>query len=415
MSSQRRSRKSTWLAPALGAGLGTAAAGLGYGSLSPLAHQLGMSAGQYIKRVTGFGEYQIRSNALYEGAQVPFVRNDPLINGTTVSHKEFIMDVVTSDTIGDFKSQQFDLNVALRSTFPWLSQISANYEEYSLEGCLLCFRSMSADALNSTNTSLGTIIMATQYNTYQPVFSNKAEMEAHAYSMSGRPSEDLVHPIECDPHQSTITTFFTRTGSVPDSADQRLYDVGRFEIATTGFQAASVNIGELHITYQVTLGKPRMYTGLGRGTTYWHGVNMAGFSGSQPFGTLPMPAVGTTSNFTPPDQSYVVDGANTLFVLNMPQSAQPLVFCIQAFHEFNAVTALSYAFDVTGGIDVTAGYMGDNGIIPESTIQSVKHTKYSVVRSDGSYAPMVVRIGMPTGIGASAQPVNLFISQYPVY
>jgi len=42
-----------------------------------------------------------------------------------------------------------------------------------------------------------------------------------------------------------------------------MYDLCNFQIATMGFQGTSVNIGELYITYQVSLRKPKLYAALG--------------------------------------------------------------------------------------------------------------------------------------------------------
>ena len=58
-----------------------------------------------------------------------------------------------------FKIDSYLINAANPKTFPWLSQIAANYEQYDIEGMVF-----SADALNSTKTALGTVMMATQYD-----------------------------------------------------------------------------------------------------------------------------------------------------------------------------------------------------------------------------------------------------------
>jgi hypothetical protein len=39
--------------------------------------------------------------------------------------------------------------------FPWLSNIAQNFESYKLRGLVFEFKSMSGDALTSTNTALG--------------------------------------------------------------------------------------------------------------------------------------------------------------------------------------------------------------------------------------------------------------------
>lgn len=270
MSSRRKWQKSQWLGPALGAGLSAGATAAGVGSLAPAGSMFGGWLGDLIKTYTGFGEYHVGQNALYEGSQAPYVRNHDYTNGTLISHKEYVMDVITSSTVGAFKIQSFALNPGQSSTCEFLAQIASNYEQYVIEGMLFVFRSMSADALNSTNTALGTVIMATDYNSLDAPFGSKAEMESTQYSMSGRPSSNMIHPIECDPSKTPLDMLYVRTGARPVGSDPRFYDLGNFQLATQGFQAASVNIGELWITYQVALLKPRLYASLGLFNDYYH-------------------------------------------------------------------------------------------------------------------------------------------------
>lgn len=408
-------QKSRWLGPALGAGIGTGLVASGFGELAPSGRRFGGWLGNVIKTATGFGEYNIRQNSLYEGAQVPFVENRPTVNGTTISHREYVMDVITSPVPGAFHSEQFYINPALSTTFEWMAQIAANYEEYILEGMLFVFRSMSADALNSTNTALGNVVMATQYNTYQPIFSNKAEMESHAYSMSCKPSQDMVHPIECDPHQSSITTFFTRNGLVPDGADRRLYDVGRFEIATCGFQAASVNIGELHITYQVTLMKPRLWSALGRGQPYYHGFNTTWLDATEPLGTLPMQK--TASSTFEPTITYGTPGATVPIHINFLRISSPQIYKIDCYQQDGGIpikTGIS-STAVTNCQDVTTGYIATNLNQPESSLAATYHHWQRIVKTDGDYkqAEIILQAILDPAVGGAQGEVHLFITQLP--
>jgi len=204
--------------------------------------------------VRGSGDYTIDGNS----QQVP-----QFASGRTfrISHREYIQDVESS--IG-FVNSTFPLNPANAACFPWLSNIALNFQEYIVHGMVFQFVSTSADALNSTNTALGTVIMGTDYNAANLPYASKQAAENAEFTVSCRPSMSLRHAIECDPHQSPIGELYIRTGAQPSDTDIRLYDLGRFQIATQGMQAASVNIGELWVTYQVALFKPRLFSALGR-------------------------------------------------------------------------------------------------------------------------------------------------------
>lgn len=229
---------------------------------------LGRTAGKHLAHLFGFGDYQVKENIFLNGT-LPEVHNVPTGGGTIVRFQEYLGDVFTSATIGGFRTQEFLINPANPNTFPWLSQLAANYEQYSFEGLVFEFRSTSADALNSTNTALGTVMMATQYDVADTSFASKSEMLNYEFSNSVKPSDSCLHMIECAPKQSTLSELYTNAGGTnPAGTDPRFYNLGRFTIATTGFQAASVNVGELHCTYQVRLLKPKLYDTLGFSNEY---------------------------------------------------------------------------------------------------------------------------------------------------
>lgn len=283
----RKRARSTWLAPMLSAGFGAGASALGYAPLAPYARGFGSYLGQKFKDITGYGAYTVRKNVL--AGEVPSVGNSSMVEGgLTVSHREYLGDVITHATAGEFASYSLMINPGNPQCWEWLAQIACNYEQWVPEGILFCFKSKSSDSLNSVNTALGTVVMATQYDPYAKPFHNKAEMMSYEYCSSGLPSEDIIHMIECDPNQSPISTLDVR-GPTHTHGDARFADLGLFTIATSGFQGTNVNIGELWVTYQVTLLKPKLYSALGRYNDYFNyqsapGVNV-GTKGSSLLGS----------------------------------------------------------------------------------------------------------------------------------
>lgn len=227
-----------------------------------LGSRLGEMGGGLISRITGLGDYTVKKNVFAAG-NLPEVVN-PSHGGTVIRFQEYLRDVFTSSVAGAFKIETFLINAANAVTFPFLSQIAMEYEQYEFEGLLFQFKSMSADALNSVNTALGSVMMATQYDVSDPIFTSKTEMLNYEFSTSCKPSISNLHMIECAPNQTAQSLFYTlNTSAVPAGNDPRLYHLGNFSIATTGFQGTNVNIGELHCTYQVRLLKPKLYSNLG--------------------------------------------------------------------------------------------------------------------------------------------------------
>jgi len=215
-------------------------------------------------KALGFGDYAkagfaVKKNSLLNGGNDPPVVRNAKDGRFILRHREYIQDIITG-AAGAFSVQNLPINPGIQRTFPWLAEVAQAFEQYRLRGMLFEFKSTSGDALNSTNTALGSIIMATEYDSSRPLFTSKQQMENHQFASSARQSCSMLHPIECDRSQTPITDLYIRTGLPSDSSDNdtdlRMSDWGNFQIATTGQQAASVNIGELWVTYEIELLKP---------------------------------------------------------------------------------------------------------------------------------------------------------------
>ena len=135
---------------------------------------------------------------------------------------------------------------------------------------------------------------ATQYDLLATPFTNKVEMLSYEYSSSGLPSESIIHMIECDPAQTPVNTLDIRSPSAT-SGDPRFADLGVFTIATQGFQGTNVNIGELWVTYQCTLIKPKLYSSLGKYNDYFRLVS-TGSEMDVILSGYPLGVLGTTAN-----------------------------------------------------------------------------------------------------------------------
>lgn len=256
---------------------------LGGTLFGPVGAAVGGLAGGALAGFLGLGDYEIKENVFLHG-RLPQMINDTPSGGTIIRHQEYLGDVITSTTPGAFSIRSFPLNPAEEQTHPWLAQIAANYEEYEYEGLVFQFRSTSANALNSTNTALGTVMMATNYDAADPLFSSKAEMLNYEFSCSAKPSESLLHMVECAPNQTVLGHRYTRPGLPPAGTDIRFFDLGNFQIATTGFQGSGVNIGELHCTYQVRLLKPKLFVALGNDINVAGAASVSGVSAAAPLG-----------------------------------------------------------------------------------------------------------------------------------
>jgi len=220
---------------------------------SKIGGWLGGKIHRGISTIFGSGDYRMVGKGMNSVTGPPQFMSRS--RNVVVSHREYLKDISGST---DFTIQSIALNPGLDSFAPWMKNIANNFEEWRMLGCVFMFKSTSAAALNSTNTALGTVIMATQYDSTDPIFTDKRTMENHEFASSTMPFESVLHAVECKPSQTSISnTLYVRNSAPPEDADIRLYDLGVFSLATVGMQEACV-IGELWVTYEIEFLKPRL-------------------------------------------------------------------------------------------------------------------------------------------------------------
>jgi hypothetical protein len=233
--------------------------------------------------ISGFGDYKVQSNTLMTGGlDPPTVVNSIDQGGVIVRHREYLQDI--SATIA-FTINNFSLNPGIVSTFPWLSSIAQHFEQYRFRGVLFEFKTLSSDTVlsSATSSALGSVIMATQYNALSPAFPDKFTMENYEFANSSKPSNSFIHPVECQRGQTSISELYVRGEAAPANSDIRLYDMGVFSIATVGMQAASGVAGELWVTYELELYKPKISNPINLSVPFDHFRMTASGTNTNPF------------------------------------------------------------------------------------------------------------------------------------
>lgn len=231
--------------------------GARFGTLGKLAGR-GLGAG--LSAITGYGNYTVKKNSLGKVSasvdMVPqFVKNEHSIR---VTHREFISDIAvpTSATAFNMLYAQ-KINPGNSVMFPWLARMAKQYSQYKIHGMVFTFKTMTSDY--SANGPLGTVMMATNYDAIERVFANKIELENSEFAVSCKPSESLIHAIECDPKYTTLEMLYIRDSSydTSDTSDRRFYDFGTFQLATSGLPGVVGSVmGEFWVSYDIELCKP---------------------------------------------------------------------------------------------------------------------------------------------------------------
>jgi hypothetical protein len=181
--------------------------------------------------------------------QVPVMHNDT--DKVTFSHREYIGEISSSAAFAIQTRQE--INPTNQELFPYLAGIAACFQQFRFKGLVFEFKSTSADALNSTNTALGAILMAAQYRTGSPAFTSKVEMMNEMWSVDTKPSLNAFLPIECAPKETPMSLLYTDNSD----GDPKFSTLATITVASNGSQAAAI-VGELWVTYEIELYKPKL-------------------------------------------------------------------------------------------------------------------------------------------------------------
>ena len=219
------------------------------------------------KVMGGHGSYAVNDAIAGGSPGDPVPTFAPSSDGTrvTISHKEYISDIFGPGAPGFFQNTQYALNPAIERTFPWLSQIAAQYQEYTFSQLIFTFKSTVTD-FNSGTGQVGTMVMVTQYNPSDEAFSDKMTMLESDLASSGKVSGHVLHGVECDPSKlSGSIGKYTRVGPPQGTQDIKTYDLGNLNVAICNIPANFFNqsLGELHVSYTVELRKPKQFSSKG--------------------------------------------------------------------------------------------------------------------------------------------------------
>lgn len=224
-----------------------------------------------VAEIIGAGDYaelptSVHNNTIMGINDSPEVASVPEMHSRKgafrFTHREYIGDIPMTVA---FKVNTFELDPTYAPTFPWLSTTAPTFQEWKLLGCVFEFVSLSANAISGTNAGMGSVSMSTRYDLLQLPPTSKAEILNMEDAVSGKPTEDMMLPIECDPEQTPTQPLYVKLPYI--RTDQKWYMFGHVDVATSGASADYPAAGELWVTYDILFLKPRLPTG---GAHYSH-------------------------------------------------------------------------------------------------------------------------------------------------
>jgi hypothetical protein len=256
--------------------------GGGVGSMFglPYAKGIGKWLGSGIGSIFGSGDYQMvgsqpEYNLLTNGAQIPKFSTTRQTN--IVSHREYLGDITGTTA---FTNRKFPINPGSAITFPWLSSIAQNYQQYKIHGLIFEFRPLITDFV--TSGAPGVVVMATNYNADEPIYNTKQEMENSEYAVSVKPTCNLMHGVECASSQTPLSELYVRPGGIASNLDLKFTDLGNFQFASQGNPTQL--LGELWCSYTIEFFKPILPNDIG-GNIQSVTTQLTNVSNANPLGT----------------------------------------------------------------------------------------------------------------------------------
>jgi hypothetical protein len=223
----------------------------------------------------------------------------PSMNGrksAIVSHSEYLGEVAGSL---NFVNTEFSINPGLVQSFPWLAQIAIQYEQYKFRRLAYRFEPSAAA------TKTGSVILVTDYDALDTAFVSKDQAMQYKGAVRTLPWESAVHRVS-GKESSPYKQRYVRASSVPTGGDQKTYDLGNFQLITSG-QDATTTIGEIYVDYEIELIGPKTNNILGANLL---GADIrAGGTVNQanPLGSAPTQVDGTTIDVNVNGNSFTLN------------------------------------------------------------------------------------------------------------
>jgi hypothetical protein len=289
----------------------------------PMLKGVGKWLGSGIGSIFGSGDYEVSGaapsyNVLVNGNQIPKFTSTHSTN--IVCHREYLGDITGTTA---FTNAAYPLNPGMSTTFPWLSTIADNYQEYKFHGLIFEFRPLITDFVASG--APGVVVMATNYNADLPVYTSKQTMENSEFAVSVKPTNALMHGVECSEKETDPVIRYVRNGAVVTGQDLKAYDLGNFQFATQSNPVQ--NLGELWVSYCVEFFKPTLTTTSGPPVTAVtnHRYTTA-CTAASPLGTIQVTYSGGLAVTYTPTTITILAAASQLFMVNLAWSSGTVTF-----------------------------------------------------------------------------------------
>lgn len=180
---------------------------------------------------------------------LPSVSGSPYSgDGRTVfKHREYVADVNGSVA---FAVNSYSVNPGLSSLFTWLAPIAAQFESYLFAKLSFEFESQKSASTN------GSVFLAMDFDASDAAPANKQQLMAYHNAVRSAVWAECSYRADLQDLKKFGPQRYVRSGAAAANQDIKTFDVGNLLVGTQGCADATA-IGELYVTYEVTLITPQ--------------------------------------------------------------------------------------------------------------------------------------------------------------
>lgn len=384
---------------------GASANAAGMPAASVTMSAFGRNLGARISRLIGSGDYasnSVSANSLIhpKGLSANSAFSSSGANTIRIRHREFLGDIQTSQTAGNFLNQSYPINPGLSNSFPFLSSLAVNFDQYVFHGLVYEFISTTG---SSTTGNLGTVILSGDYNPSDTPYSNKVTMENSGHAISAKLDTNAMYGFECATADNPMNGYFIRQGT---TTDVMTHDIGTFQIATApspGLGASAV-VGELWVTYDVELKRPQLSPNR---YGYYHGVRY-NTSATNPLGLTASGA----SEINAYGNTFAFSVSGTTITFSKVNTGD--IYKVDIYWSGVTAGVLAYPVPSVGGMGLVGNTWGDHTVnslvvpVAGTSSTSAHMSMYLAITANDNINP-IIQFGttstLPSGLGNNCEIV----------
>jgi len=243
--------------------------GTGIKTVAPWSSGL-VDEGRAAMKAAGYGSY-VTNRLVNKGhdriSGVPMFKDESDTGALKFVFRELVADIYapkTAEEAAQFQKQVFEIQPGLYQSFPWLSQIACNYEQYKVNQLIYTYKPSVQGNVTTTSGIVGDVMLASQLNKRDKQFEDAEQLQASHGAAVGLVSDHISIGVECDPKKTPGDDVKSiRYQGLSDDRDLQDYDKGKVTIATRNLPSALVGqqIGKLYVSYNITLQRQKIVSG----------------------------------------------------------------------------------------------------------------------------------------------------------